>query len=599
MRFRFLWLAYAIYSIVISPSESLADEINISLTIFSNDENVALTILNNSLSDLKIKSTHIKLDNKKYRLVSGPFSVPSNEKRVLEYLVQFPKLQGTYPLIATIVYIVDNRLFTLKQAGLFNYTSKAILENNCDAPSIFISSQKELKIKAAQPELWTLVLPEEIKIIASRNRENTKEFLLKSCVDEGYKNQYPYYAIATTEKDGKHFTGLCEGTLVADSTNLFPKGRVKSAQLLWITILFFFICIYILIYHKVKSRQYVALLKYSTRIFTLTFAYFILKNSCDWFGYIAFYIDWEYANRVLAVIQSNLQSDNYRYFYQYFIDIYWFACLIVLPFYIYFYESKTAIEEDKYVCLLSLILRWIRVSRRAWKGQKKNAKLCMLSIAVKLFYIPYLTSWVINNSLHQWNLTAGLYFDIETLNRYFIALFIYIDTIIYAIGYSVESRYLNSEIKSVDPTLLGWIVCLWCYPPFNQFSFALFDYHLFEINVAVTEQLKDILLSTIMILWGVFAWASVSLGFKASNLTNRGIIDHGPYKYIRHPAYASKLGIWIIQGVFFAEFTSGILIGFLLIYTLRAWTEERHLSLDPNYRKYKKKVKWMLIPGLI
>lgn len=63
-------------------------------------------------------------------------------------------------------------------------------------------------------------------------------------------------------------------------------------------------------------------------------------------------------------------------------------------------------------------------------------------------------------------------------------------------------------------------------------------------------------------LWGIFAWASLSLGFKASNLTNRGIVTKGPYRWVRHPAYAAKLGIWLIQLVFFwaisARFVHGI-----------------------------------------
>jgi protein-S-isoprenylcysteine O-methyltransferase Ste14 len=100
-------------------------------------------------------------------------------------------------------------------------------------------------------------------------------------------------------------------------------------------------------------------------------------------------------------------------------------------------------------------------------------------------------------------------------------------------------------------------------------------------------------------LWGIFAWASLSLGWKASNLTNRGIVRHGPYKYVRHPAYTAKLFVWYIQGIFFGQYFLGILLGFTLIYMLRAWTEERHLSLDPDYMEYRKAVKWKFIPGLI
>lgn len=46
----------------------------------------------------------------------------------------------------------------------------------------------------------------------------------------------------------------------------------------------------------------------------------------------------------------------------------------------------------------------------------------------------------------------------------------------------------------------------------------------------------------------IYSRASLALGFKASNLTNRGIVSHGPYKYVRHPAYICKNLAWIIGG---------------------------------------------------
>ena len=34
------------------------------------------------------------------------------------------------------------------------------------------------------------------------------------------------------------------------------------------------------------------------------------------------------------------------------------------------------------------------------------------------------------------------------------------------------------------------------------------------------------------------------------------------------------------------------------VYALRAWTEERHLSKDPEYVAYKAKTPWVLFPGI-
>jgi len=39
-------------------------------------------------------------------------------------------------------------------------------------------------------------------------------------------------------------------------------------------------------------------------------------------------------------------------------------------------------------------------------------------------------------------------------------------------------------------------------------------------------------------------------------------------------------------------------LAFVGIYSLRAWTEERHLSMDPDYIAYKKKVRYKVFPGI-
>ena len=102
----------------------------------------------------------------------------------------------------------------------------------------------------------------------------------------------------------------------------------------------------------------------------------------------------------------------------------------------------------------------------------------------------------------------------------------------------------------------------------------------------------------IIVLFLVYLAATFSLGFKASNLTNRGIVTKGPYAYIRHPAYISKNLVWwitlipVMNWYFFwgMSFWS-------ILYFFRAMTEERHLLMDPDYKEYCKKVKFRFIPG--
>jgi protein-S-isoprenylcysteine O-methyltransferase Ste14 len=310
-------------------------------------------------------------------------------------------------------------------------------------------------------------------------------------------------------------------------------------------------------------------------------------------------VSWGPAESFLTIALANFRGSNYEYFFTYFADFYWGACLLITLPYLYRFDADTPLSRDKYVCFLRTLLSVGNLFRGKKPIWDRNSRLGMLTLGVKLFFIPYLTSWVIKNTFNQRDLLATFTWDLYTVNAFLVALFIYVDTMVYSFGYVVEAPFLKNKIKSVEPTLLGWAVCLWCYPPFNEFSFKIFDYQVFDIARTYPTWVDGALTCVISLLWGIFAWASVALGFKASNLTNRGIVDYGPYRFVRHPAYTAKLLIWIIQGVFFTKFSVGMLLGFVLIYGLRAWTEERHLSADPDFVAYKRKVRWLFVPKLI
>ncbi|WP_436428256.1 hypothetical protein, partial [Enterococcus faecium] len=48
----------------------------------------------------------------------------------------------------------------------------------------------------------------------------------------------------------------------------------------------------------------------------------------------------------------------------------------------------------------------------------------------------------------------------------------------------------------------------------------------------------------LVVLTGIYAWATVAFGLRFSNLTHRGILTHGPYALSRHPAYLAKNLFW-------------------------------------------------------
>jgi protein-S-isoprenylcysteine O-methyltransferase Ste14 len=109
-------------------------------------------------------------------------------------------------------------------------------------------------------------------------------------------------------------------------------------------------------------------------------------------------------------------------------------------------------------------------------------------------------------------------------------------------------------------------------------------------------------LPTLKVFWSIailaltllYLSATIQFGLRFSNLTHRGILTNGPYRWLKHPAYVAKnLNWWLISLPFLSTVGIGesirlsmLLIGVNTIYYLRAKTEEAHLSVDPVYREY-------------
>ena len=111
--------------------------------------------------------------------------------------------------------------------------------------------------------------------------------------------------------------------------------------------------------------------------------------------------------------------------------------------------------------------------------------------------------------------------------------------------------------------------------------------------------------AVLVVLTAIYAWATIAFGLRFSNLTDRGILTHGPYAFTKHPAYLSKNLFWWIAGFPFLVTTdnpvdairnTALLCVVSGIYYWRARTEEWHLGADPHYRAY---ADWMAQHGLI
>ena len=92
----------------------------------------------------------------------------------------------------------------------------------------------------------------------------------------------------------------------------------------------------------------------------------------------------------------------------------------------------------------------------------------------------------------------------------------------------------------------------------------------------------------------------ISLGYSFGLLpANRGLVDYGVYRVVRHPIY---LGYLITHAAFLMSHPSiwnVVMMGggdFALI--VRAFFEEQILARDAAYKRYCATVKWRLLPGV-
>lgn len=188
-----------------------------------------------------------------------------------------------------------------------------------------------------------------------------------------------------------------------------------------------------------------------------------------------------------------------------------------------------------------------------------------------------------------------------------------IDVQIGTVGYLCTFRPLDAHIRSGNPFLAGWLAALMGYPPF-VFTFmgngGMIQYEYNTAGWGYWFEGHDMLLWAwafwLALLTAIYAWATVAFGIRFSNLTYRGVLTNGPYRFTRHPAYLSKNLFWWCSSMPFSVTSDsmvdairntvflGVVSG---IYYWRARTEEAHLlGEDPKYRQY---YDWMQESGLI
>ncbi len=222
------------------------------------------------------------------------------------------------------------------------------------------------------------------------------------------------------------------------------------------------------------------------------------------------------------------------------------------------------------------------------------------SWAVKGFFLAFMLSGFPGNFFDTVQRPFPALGDPIALATFLISVMFLIDMTLATVGYILTFKPLDAHIRSATPYASGWVAALICYPPFvlmgnggplhyqvatMEWSYWLREYPaLLWINGALLVGLT-----------GVYAAATVAFGLRFSNLTHRGILTHGPYSWMRHPAYVSKNAFWWLSSLPFLVSTASatdalrntaILAAVGGVYWWRAVTEERHLRSDADYRAY-------------
>lgn len=225
--------------------------------------------------------------------------------------------------------------------------------------------------------------------------------------------------------------------------------------------------------------------------------------------------------------------------------------------------------------------------------------------AVKGFFLAFMISIVPGGyqQLVNADFSAEAQSPVWLANLLINSMFV-IDVQFATIGYMLTMKPLDAHIRSANPYLAGWLAALMCYPPFILMNNGgPLDYHVATSDWGYWFEGKTALLyiwgSILVALTAFYAWATVAFGFRFSNLTNRGILTNGPYRWTKHPAYLSKNAYWWLATMPFLV-TSGstadmirntiILAAVSGVYYWRARTEEKHLMADPDYAAY---ANWM------
>ena len=272
------------------------------------------------------------------------------------------------------------------------------------------------------------------------------------------------------------------------------------------------------------------------------------------------------------------------------------ALALSMP-YIYFVDARQKDPHDGYYAAgMALTLQFDKVDAAVLRQH-------CLSWLVKGFFAALMFTYYVRDLRKYFDYDFSGIRDFRAFydGAYFI---IFLADVGFACtGYFFTFRIFDTHVRRTEPTFKGWMAALVCYQPFWSFvSGAYLSYtsdFVWGNWLPVNSVFYVIWGSTILVLYGIYLWATIMFGCRFSNLTHRGILTNGPYRWTRHPAYIGKiLAYWMTLVPFIISQSAGdslrrcLLLGLLsYIYYIRAKTEEANLGADPAYVQYANWIK--------
>ena len=134
----------------------------------------------------------------------------------------------------------------------------------------------------------------------------------------------------------------------------------------------------------------------------------------------------------------------------------------------------------------------------------------------------------------------------------------------------------------------------------NKFDTAIALSGTFVVSFLRGPTIQDThLLPTLIQMIALVGWVASLLALGRSFgivPADRGLVQHGPYRYVRHPIYAFELLFIVAYFIAVPTPRSAVVIGALIVLQISRIIREEHIL--QGYEEYKQRVRWRILPGV-